>query len=202
MTIDRPARLFLFAVAYFVLIIVAAHFFVPPNYDWTQNTISDLASQGHSHKWIMQAGLIGFGFILIIGVVYHFKRHPKLYFLFLVAVYGLFILLSGIYCTAPIDLGAPFSVQESNLHSLFATVAGISMSLGILWQVFSSVNDRERWWRLLFLLFISGISGLFGLVENGMLLLDKGIIQRVLYLVGLIWLVYEEQKLTSQKEFS
>jgi hypothetical protein len=136
--------------------------------------------------------LIGFGFILVNGTVRYFKRYPKSYFLFFVAVYGLFILLSGIYCTAPINPGIAFSVQESNLHSLFATIAGVSMSLGILWQVFASVRKQERWVRIIFLVLIVGLSGLFGLVENKMLLLDKGIIQRVLYLVGLIWLVYEE----------
>jgi hypothetical membrane protein len=72
------------AVAYFIAIIVLAHFFVPPAYDWTQNiiqnTISDLASQGHTYKWIMQAGFIGFGLFLIWGVVFHFKKNKRAYF--------------------------------------------------------------------------------------------------------------------------
>jgi len=195
-------RVFAVAVTYFVSVIIIAHFFTSVGYDWTQNTISDLAAQGHSYKWIMQAGLVGFGSALILGVVRYFKAYPKSYFLFFVAVYGQFILLSGIYCTAPIDSTIPFSIQESSLHSLFATIAGISMSIGILWQVFAIVNDRERWLRLVFLILIGGLSGLFGLIENGTLLLDKGIVQRVLYLVGLIWLVYEEQKLTPHKELS
>jgi hypothetical membrane protein len=195
-------RVFAVAVIYFISVIIIAHFFTPVGYDWTQNTISDLAAQGHSYKWIMQAGLVGFGSTLILGVVRYFKTYPKSYFLFFVAVYGQFILLSGIYCTAPIDSTIPFSIQESSLHSLFATIAGISMSIGILWQVFAIVNDRERWLRLVFLILIGGLSGLFGLIENGTLLLDKGIVQRVLYLVGLIWLVYEEQKLTPHKELS
>ena len=190
-------RLFAIAVAYFIVIIVLAHFFAPAGYDWTQNTISELASQGHTYKWIMQAGLIGFGFILILGAIRYFKRNTQSHFLFFVEVYGLSIFLSGIYCTAPIDSSIPFSVEESSLHSLFATVAGISMSLGILWQVFTSVNDRERRIRLIFLLFTVGLSGLFGLVENQIFTLDKGIIQRALYLVGLVWLVYEERRLIS-----
>jgi hypothetical membrane protein len=126
------------------------------NYDWTQNTISELASQGHFYKWIMQTGLVGFGFVLVFGTVRYFKRYPKSYFLFFVAVYGLFILLSGIYCTAPINPGIAFSVQESNLHSLFATIAGVSMSLGILWQVFASVREQERWVRIMFLVHLGG----------------------------------------------
>ncbi len=190
----------LFAVICFVLIILIAHFFAPAGYDWRRNTVSDLASQGHAYKWIMQAGLIGFGGMLLLGVVGYFKAKPRIYFLVFVAVYGLFILLSGIFSTKPIDPSLAFSVRESNLHSLFASLAGFGMSLGILWQVFASSTDRERWVRLGLLILIAGLSGLFGLVETQVLLLDKGIVQRVLYLVGMFWLVYEEKNLGSGQE--
>jgi hypothetical membrane protein len=183
------------AVAYFVVVIVLAHFFVPPTYDWTQNTISDLAAQGHVYKWIMQLGFIGFGLILTAGVVVHFRRNTKLYFLFFVAVYGLSIFITGFFCAAAIDPSIPYSVSEAQTHSMFATIAGISMSLGIMWQVVVSSNSRDRWTRLAFLLLVMGISGLFGLAENHILVLDKGIVQRALYLVGLMWLVYEERQI-------
>lgn len=180
------------AVAYFVAVIVLAHFFIPPIYDWTQNTISDLASQGHAYKWIMQAGFIGFGLLLVWGVLSHFSQNRRAYFLLFVAVYGLSILMSGIFCAAPIDPSFPNSLRESQLHSMFATIAGVSMSLGIFWQFVVSSNHRERWTRFAFFLLVIGISGLFGFAENHILVLDKGIIQRILYLTGLAWLVYEE----------
>jgi hypothetical membrane protein len=181
---------------------VIAHFFVPPHYDWTQNTISDLGSQGHVYKWIMQAGFIGFGLILTAGVVVHFRRNHRQYFLFLVAVYGLSVLVTGFFCAAAIDPSISYSVREANVHSAFATIAGLAMSLGILWQVIVSTNGRERWMRLAFLLLVMGISGLFGLAENHILELDKGIVQRCLYLVGLAWLVYEERILSLGRETS
>jgi hypothetical protein len=76
---------------------------------------------------------------------------------------------------------------------MFAMIAGIGMSLGIFLQVIISTNNHERWIRLAFFLLISGVSGLFGLAKNHILALDKGIVQRALYLVGLAWLVYEER---------
>jgi hypothetical membrane protein len=190
---------FLIAIIYFMAVILLAHFFAPPNYDWTQNTISDLGSQGHVHKWIMQAGFIGFGLILTAGVVYYFRRDKKRPFLFFVAVYGLSILVTGFFCAAPIDPSIPYSVSEANTHSLFATIAGLAMSLGIFWQVVVSSNRRDRWTRLAFLIGVMGISGLFGLAENHLLAMDKGIVQRALYLVGLMWLVYEERQIITQK---
>lgn len=179
-----------------------SHFYAPAEYEWTKNTISDLASQQQPYKWIMQAGLIGFGAILILGVAYHFIRSRHSYFLFLIALYGLSILMSGIYCAAPINPSIPYSIPEANLHSKFATVAGIAMTLGILWQVLTSSNGQERQIRIGFLLFVGGISGLFGLAEDQILNLDKGIIQRFLYLTGLVWLVYEEKLLSVKEENS
>jgi hypothetical membrane protein len=41
----------------------------PSNYDCKENTISELASQKYSYKWIMQIGLIGFGFLFGGGVL-------------------------------------------------------------------------------------------------------------------------------------
>jgi hypothetical membrane protein len=192
-------KLFTFAVIYFIVVIVIAHFFAPPNYDWTQNTISDLGSQGHVYKGIMQAGFIGFGLILTAGVVVHFRRNSRLYFLLLVAVYGLSIFMTGIFCAASIDPNISYSVREASLHSMFATIAGIAMSMGILWQVIVSTNSRERWTRLAFLVLLMGASASFGVAENHILDLDKGIVQRCLYLVGLAWLVYEERLLLTER---
>lgn len=195
-------RPILTAVVYFIAVIVLAHFFVPPMYDWRQNTISDLASQGHTYKWIMQAGFIGFGLLLTWGVTSHFNKNRRAYFLLFVAVYGLSILMSGIFCTAPVDPSMTYSVSEAKLHSMFATIAGIAMSLGILWQFAVSSNHRQRWTRFAFFILVIGISGLFGLAENHLLMIDKGIVQRILYLVGLAWLVYEEQILITGRETS
>ena len=189
-------NLFLIAVLYFVAVIVLAHFFVPPIYDWTQNTISDLASQGHTYKWIMQAGFIGFGSFLTASSVYYFWQNKKRYFLWLVAGYGFSILITGFFCAAAIDPSIEYSLQEASIHSMFATIAGMCMSLGILWQVITSSTPRERWMRILFLVLVMGISALFGLAENHMLEIGKGIVQRALYLAGLAWLVYEEKQLT------
>ena len=189
---------FSISVVYFVAVIVISHFFAPPGYGWTYHTISDLASQGHVYKWIMQAGFVGFGAILTLGVAYYFHRKRRLYFLFLVAVYGLSILMSGIFCAAPIDPSVGYSVSDANLHSMFASIAGVGLSLAIFWQVFQSIDTKEKRNHFVFLLLVMGLSGIFGMAENGMIALDKGIIQRFLYLSGLAWLVYQERLLENR----
>jgi hypothetical membrane protein len=175
------------AILYFMGVIILAHFFAPPGYVWTKNTISDLGSQGHTHKWIMQAGFIGLGILLAGGLVFKFQslgriNPPDI----LVMAYGLSVLVTGFYCAQPIDPHLSYSVKEAQVHSLFATVAGIFIVAGVLWYL---VTAPSRWaFHLTFLVLIIAISAMFGMSENGMIPLGKGIIQRALYLSAFIWL--------------
>lgn len=75
---------------------------------------------------------------------------------------------------------------------MFAAIAGIGLSLAILWQGVSAISWQERRNQFVFLLLVMGLSGFFGLAENGMINIDKGIIQRLLYISGLAWLIYQE----------
>lgn len=178
---------FLIAILYFVAVIILAHFFAPPGYVWTHNTISDLASQGHAHKWIMQAGFIGFGLLLAAGLVWksyalggiHFPDLPIL-------VYGLSILVTGFFCAAPLDSALVFSENEAQIHSLFAMIAGFALIAGILWYLI--VSPGKRTVHLMFIVLIAGTSMAFGLSESGTIPIGKGIVQRSLYLVSFIWL--------------
>lgn len=56
-------------VVFFLSVIIVAHFFAPAGYQWTQNSISELASQGHEYAWIMRSGFIGFGILLTLSIV-------------------------------------------------------------------------------------------------------------------------------------
>jgi hypothetical membrane protein len=177
------------AVIYFVIIIIiVAHFFAPPGYVWTRNTISDLGSQGHVNKWIMQAGFIGFGVLMTAGLFFKFRdlgrvNYPDV----LIIAYGLSVLVTGFFCAAPIDKTLPFSAREEQIHSLFAQLASFFLIAAILCYLFTSPS---HWvFHLMFLLLIFIISALFGLSENGMIAIEKGILQRTLYLVSFVWLV-------------
>jgi hypothetical membrane protein len=178
-----------FSILFFVVVIVLAHFFTPPEYNWTQNTVSDLAAQGMKYQWMMQAGFIGFGLLLNLGFVQKFIAAQKVsYPDLLIMLYGLAILLSGFFSTAPFIPGVSYSAQESNLHSVFATTAGIAFSLGILYRLVTAPTPAEKWQHALFLVLVMGTSLLFGLSESEIIPVAKGIVQRLLYLVSFLWL--------------
>lgn len=177
------------AVIYFIVVIIIAHFFAPPEYNWTQNTVSDLAAQGLKYQWIMQVGFVGFGMLLNFGFVQKFIAAQKIsYPDLLIMIYGLAILLSGFFSTEPFIKGVSYSVQESSLHSFFATVAGFAFTIGIFYRLITAPTSGEKWLHAVFFLLVMGTSLLFGLSENGILPVAKGIIQRSLYLVSFIWL--------------
>jgi hypothetical membrane protein len=182
-------KIIYFSIIYFVGVILFAHFFVPPEYNWTRNTISDLSAQGMKYQRIMQAGFIGFGLLLNFGCAQKFITAQRVFYPdLLIMLYGLTILLSGFFSTEPFIQGVSYSVRESNLHSLFATAAGISFSLGILYRLVTAPTLGEKWLHAAFLVLVIGTSFLFGLSENGVLPVAKGIVQRSLYLVSFIWL--------------
>lgn len=182
-------KIIFLSVFFFVAMIILAHFFTPSEYYWTQNTISDLAAQGLKYQWIMQVGFIGFGLLLNLGFLQKFIVAQKIFYSdTLIMLYGLAVLLTGFFSTAPFVDGVKFSAQESNLHSLFATAAGICFTVGIFLRLVIAPTSAKRWQHGIFLLLVIGASLAFGLAENGILLLGKGIIQRSLYLVSFIWL--------------
>jgi hypothetical protein len=105
----------------------------------------------------------------------------------LIGVYGLSIVVTGIYCAEPFDSSIKYVLQEAKNHSLFATIAGFALVGGILGYLITS--PEKRGFHLVFLVLITGISMLFGLSESGTIPIGKGIIQRSLYLVSVIWLI-------------
>ncbi len=169
------------AAIIFVLLIIAAHMLAPDNYNFVRHTISDLGSQGYEYKAVMQTGFILFGLVLMMGISLNEINLRTLPLL----IYGLFVTLSGVFCSKPILNSEPFmsSEMQSILHPIFAQAAGLAFSIGILVQLFYAENKKQKIIHFLFFAAVIGLSVAFGLNHE-----FPGIIQRVLYFVSLIWL--------------
>lgn len=185
-----PSIIITISVFFFTAFIIIAQLFTPESYSWTQNTVSELAAQGYDNARIMQIGLIGYGLLLGIGIVLRLAKTREFIFPdLLLMLYGMGILLSGIYATAPFDKGIHFSAKETSLHSLFATAAGICISISMISYFFAEDNIKRKLFHFVFMLLVVGLSALFGLSENGIIPLGKGIIQRTMYFFGLTWIL-------------
>jgi len=181
-------RFYTLAVAWILIAIIIAHLLVPAPYAWTQDTISELAAQGYGRAWIMRLGFIGFGALVCFGALRRVVADPKRKWPEIgILLYGLAILLAGVFSTEPFQAGVDYSQSEARLHSLAATIAGIALSLAML---FSGLLEQRRAPRIVHLaalaltLLLSSLFGAFPAVA--------GITQRALYLVGFGWLVYLE----------
>jgi hypothetical protein len=81
----------------------------------------------------MKIGFILFGGILAIGITNKLiNGNGKLVTELPIMIYGLAILISGLYSTKPIVDGIEYSELESKIHSYSAQIAGIAFSIGLL----------------------------------------------------------------------
>ncbi|MCU0544232.1 MAG: DUF998 domain-containing protein [Oscillatoriaceae cyanobacterium Prado104] len=179
------------AVAFFIATIVLAHFLAPSDYNWKVNTVSDLGSQQYKNAWLMRTGFIGFGVLLSTTLLLSFIYvEEKNYSDILIVIYALNVLMTGVFSAAPFTHSLKFSVAEDKLHSLFAQTAGIAFSFGILWHssVYSDPNQKTTNF-VLFTLII-GFSALIGLSKKSLIKIGLGLLQRGLYLVSFIWLLF------------
>ena len=174
------------SVLVFVITILIAHFFVANPYEWQNNTISELASQNYKYRWIMKSGFIFFGGILSTGIISKALINKEFKFAELfMFIYGIAILISGIYSTKPFIENIEYSVLESNIHSISATIAGFSFSIGICMFAYQERNKKLKIIHSLFFIFVISCSIAFGLLDARI-----GVVQRIMYLGSFTWLLF------------
>jgi hypothetical protein len=179
-----------FAVIFLVSMILLAQVWAPPGYNWRQNTISELATQGHPHQWIMQLGFIGFGLLVNLSLLVKTWTHQQIFWPDgWLMVYGSAISLSGIFCTAPIDNTVRYDSREAGWHSKCALMAGIAFSLCIFGYLMLSPVPLTKRVHLVFLVLVMGFSAVFGAAERQSIPIGRGIVQRLLYFTSFLWLL-------------
>lgn len=171
-------------IIFIIITIAIAQLLTPGEYSWKVNTISQLASQTYRFKYIMQVGFIGFGLLVSSGLIIEMVRSKTLHFVYVpIIIYALAILVTGIFCEGPFISGVTYNMTEAKIHSLFAMTAGIALSLSVLLYMITASTNGMRLTHLSYLIFITGVSILFGLNPS-----YQGLIQRILYLGSFSWL--------------
>jgi hypothetical membrane protein len=178
------------SVIYIGLVIVVAHFLTPDSYDWTQNTISDLGAQSYDNAWIMRLGFIGFGILLNAGMVLKCLAARRIRIADgLIMLYGLSVLLTGIFSVMPFVHNIPYSETQDMLHTVFAQVAGIAFSLSIVTHIISARTGRMQGVQIGAFLLVVGISLAVALTDGSPDAFPTGIAQRLLWLISFVWLL-------------
>lgn len=180
----KPEQTVRAAIGWLVATLVVAHLLAAPNYSIVSNTLYELGAQTAEFAWIARLGFIGFGVLLAwhySGDLVHVQRFWAQAILLL--LYGSSIALTGMFSTAPIEGGVTFSEPEAILHSMFAALAGVCLSLSILMSAWQTPSTEDRRRHVFALVFVVGTSVVYALLPE-----YQGISQRLLWAGGLWWL--------------
>jgi hypothetical protein len=93
----------------------------------------------------MRLGFISLGGLVLVGAILKGTLALKVAWPHaFVGLYGLAILLSGIFSTSPFMPGVEFSSQEASLHSTMATLAGIAISVAMVSFTLTDNTPRRK----------------------------------------------------------
>ena len=166
------------SIAVFVIIVLVGPLYTTDNYSHITNLISELGAQQTKNNFIMITGFLTLGLGILIDS-YKIKSYPIIPF----ALFGIFMAMAGIFPHKPIDPNISYNHTSHSLHSLSATLAGISMSIGFMWQGFLALTRTQK--AMCFYLAIACF--VFPML---MLALSdyQGLLQRSMYLQVFAWL--------------
>lgn len=177
------------SIIFFAVCTLAAHIFSSPQYNWQNHSLSQLAAQNYSLGWIMQIGFFWFGILFTAGMILKISDGKKIRVAdVLLVFYGMSVLLCGIFSSRPFSEGIPYSEVESGLHYAFAVSTGMFLNLSVLASIMSSKNVKDRLFHGIFLMTIFISSLLVILIRDGYLNAPMGMLQRIIFFTGVIWL--------------
>jgi hypothetical protein len=157
---------------------LAGPWYTVEGYSSISNVISQLGAQSTQNNFVMVAGFLALGISMVADGIRRFSK-PVLPFI----AFGLSMALAGLLAHKPLSPAVAFSEAANRSHSALATLAGISITAGLLWQAVLASTFRSRAIAIILaalclalplcMLFFQGIQGL---------------IQRLMYLLIFAWL--------------
>jgi len=157
---------------------LAGPWYTVEGYNSVSNLISQLGAQNTQKNYIMVAGFLALGIGIVVDGIRRFRK-PVIPFI----AFGLFMALAGLLAHKPLSPAVEYSAGAHQAHSALATLAGISITVGLLWQAVFASTYRSR--ALIITLAV------FCLVLPLCMLAYKeyqGLIQRIMYLLIFVWL--------------
>ncbi len=183
----KPTRIgiLLFAVA-----TLAGPWYTVEGYSSVGNVISQLGAQNTQNNFVMVVGFLTLGIGIATDGIRKFRRP-----VFPFVIFGLFMALAGLLAHKPLKPAVEYSEVAHQAHSALATLAGISITVGLLWQALLATAFRSR-------AIITTLAMLCFALPLCMLAFQEvqGLIQRIMYLLVFAWLwVYFPGKIMANK---
>jgi hypothetical membrane protein len=179
------------AMPLFALIVLAGPIYALKDYSVISNVISELGAQNTQNNYVMISGFLILGTAMIMDFL-NKKSYPMVPF----ALFGLFMATAAIFPHKPIDANIQFNSTFHSLHSASATLAGISITAGFVWQGLLAEHKTAKI-LCFYLALVCFAFPLLMLAQPGI----QGIIQRLMYLqiLAWVWVMYPEKILANKK---
>ena len=174
------------SVLFFGIIAYLAEKKAPEEYSSSENTISELACQTYENSYIMQWGFKGLGIILFMGIMFNYSflvNEP--YYYIPLALYAVFMFLSGTFATKPFEHLVFYSIKEFKLNAIFKQLAGFSLYLLIVMKFIVELGIFNRVVNIVVLITVLIFSAQVGRKST-----NRGIYNRLQYFISFIWLIY------------
>lgn len=162
-----------------------------PGYNHITDTVSRLSDQAAAHPGTMMTGFIVYG-VLIIGFAYalymRLRHGIRAHVAWgMLTLYGACMILAGIYQDSPPALNESLN-PEGIMHNTAIITSCIAMLFG-MWSFAGSVYRRPSWfgftWYTIGASFVGAILSIVFAVQTQVPV--SGLLQRLFYLVLLIW---------------
>ena len=165
----------------FALAVLLGPLYTVDGYSIVTNLVSELGAQHTPNNFIMICAFIAFGVGIVIDGLKKFQI-PLLPFI----LFGLAMVIVGIFPHKPLDASQSFNTMYHNLHGIVASIAGTAITVGFIWQGFRT-QGKQRIVCFYMALIATTLPILMLSIPN-----YKGIIQRFMYLniLGWLWLKY------------
>jgi hypothetical membrane protein len=187
------------AVVFVLLALIIAHIIAPTSYDWTQHTISQLAAQGYELSWVMNAGFIGFGTLVLAGAMKRLDYDPRgKWTEGPLVVCGVMFILSSIFHTRPFIENFPYSERDAMIHGAMSTLARFAIAVSMLGY---TIFEMRRIRKVVYLFSLLVVIGLNVILETSEF--SAGVVQRLLCGVVLVWFIFievEQKSYPAQKK--
>ncbi len=167
-----------------LIAIVFGPLYTDPQYNWLHHTVSELAAQNTRNAWVMQIGLSALG----IGIAVDFLRHRHPADIPFVA-FGLFVTLSALFPHRPFVEGRAFSEALDLIHSVCASLTGLSAVLGFVVRCIVEKQLQKKW-------VYASLAVMYTVLPLMMTIYPSlaGVFQRVIFGSFFVWAVMDYPK--------
>ncbi len=163
------------------LCFAVAPMLMPASYSVVENAISESAAQGVEGAWLARTGflLFGFGVLRLAGLAEHWGPWGRAAF----GLFGVAMIGAATFSHMPWE-AVPFVELEDRLHSVAASVVGLSFTVGVLLVLFQRTRGdiAGRVFDLAAIAIAPTISMIMFNVDG-----IAGLVQRIMFGVAFMW---------------